>query len=88
MKMSKLTKTVLDRTRHPLQLRQSEGNPNNDKNDDNDKNDKIDTDYRTGTNEYRHPDPSSHFAKCLYHRLYFELISCTDISECRARDEE
>ena len=58
--MSKLLTHFMDRKRL-LQLRQPGGNPNG-KNDDNGKNDKIVTDGRTWTNEYRFPDPPSHFA--------------------------
>ena len=75
----------MDRRRH-LRFRKLGGNDNNGKNDINGKNENIGTDGRNGTNEYRFPEPPSHFANFFASQFFFFLqISRTDISECRAR---
>ena len=77
----------MDRRRHPLHLRQPGGNPHSGENDINGKNDKIGTDGRNGTDEYRFPEPPSHFANVFASQWIVFLISRRDVSECRAREE-
>ena len=69
----------MDRKRH-LHLRQLGGT------DINGKADKIGTDVMNGTNECRFSEPPSHFLQnSLPVSRFFQLISRTDNSECRAR---
>ena len=66
----KIIERLMDRRRH-LRFRQLGGNPNNGKNDINGKNENIGTDGRNGTNEYRFPEPPSHFANFFASQFFF-----------------
>ena len=62
----------MDRRRH-LHPRQLGGNPNNGNND---TNGKIGTDGRNETNEYRFPEPPSHFANFFASQAIVFLVDC------------